>query len=249
MILVCGEALFDLFLDHENGQALSFDARPGGSPFNVAVGLARLRQPTGFLAGLSNDLLGERLARMLAEEGVDTRFVRRRPRPTTLSIVGVDVDGGPAYAFYGDGTADRDLFLSDLEPLPESISALQIGSFSTVVSPVGDTLEALVRREAGRRLVAYDPNVRTTIEPDLEVWRRKIAGLVSSVHLLKISAEDMEILYAGADPAALARTWLSSGVRMVVLTRGGGGATAWTRHTRGRRLRFPGDRGRHSRCG
>ena len=44
MFVVCGEALMDVFDGgaHAHGQAL--DARVGGSPFNVAVGLARLAQ-------------------------------------------------------------------------------------------------------------------------------------------------------------------------------------------------------------
>ncbi len=38
MILVCGEALFDLFAENGEGDRLTLDARIGGSPFNVAVG-------------------------------------------------------------------------------------------------------------------------------------------------------------------------------------------------------------------
>jgi fructokinase len=43
MIPVCGEELFDVFLDKDRGASQPFDARPGGSPFNVAVGLAPAR--------------------------------------------------------------------------------------------------------------------------------------------------------------------------------------------------------------
>jgi len=60
MFVVCGEALWDLF-GRESAAGLSFDARVGGSPFNVAVGLARLDQSAALLTGLSTDRLGERL--------------------------------------------------------------------------------------------------------------------------------------------------------------------------------------------
>ena len=60
MFVVCGEALYDLFAS-EGPQGLSFDARIGGSPFNVAVGLARLGQPSGLMTGMSTDNLGRRL--------------------------------------------------------------------------------------------------------------------------------------------------------------------------------------------
>ena len=45
MILVCGEALVDLFVLGENGARLAAEAVAGGSPFNVAIGLARLGCP------------------------------------------------------------------------------------------------------------------------------------------------------------------------------------------------------------
>ncbi|MFI5019669.1 MAG: PfkB family carbohydrate kinase, partial [Dongiales bacterium] len=87
---------------------------------------------------------------------------------------------------------------------------------------------SLLRREQGHRLIAYDPNIRITIEPDIEVWRRKLESLLPLVHLLKISLEDFNLLFPGADPAETARRWLGRGPRLVVLTRGSEGAWGWT---------------------
>ena len=76
MFLVCGEALFDFFLEREVGPAAAtYDARAGGSPFNVAIGLARLGQASGLLTGLSSDLLGQRLAQVLADVAAGTASV------------------------------------------------------------------------------------------------------------------------------------------------------------------------------
>lgn len=74
MFVVCGEALWDLF-GIENAAGLSFDARIGGSPFNVAVGLARLEQPVALFTCLSTDRLGQRLFNALKTEGVETGLV------------------------------------------------------------------------------------------------------------------------------------------------------------------------------
>ena len=81
-------------------------ARAGGSPFNVAIGLARLGQASGLLTGLSSDLLGQRLGQVLAAEGVSTAYAIPTDRPTTLSLVGLDTAGVPAYQFYDNGSAD-----------------------------------------------------------------------------------------------------------------------------------------------
>jgi len=82
-IVVCGEALMDVFALADTPTGLSLEARIGGSPFNVAVGLARLGRPVAFFGSISRDILGERLVRALRDEGVDTAPVvgsTRRPR-------------------------------------------------------------------------------------------------------------------------------------------------------------------------
>ncbi len=228
MILVCGEALFDIFIDEDRGASLSLDARPGGSPFNVALGLARLGQRVGFLCPLSQDLLGERLLRQLAIEGVATDFIQRRRANTTLSVVGLGPDGVPAYAFYGEGAAERPRGPPPQPGVNRGGGGGAVGGVGRGGGPGGGGVMALVRREAGRRLIAFDPNIRPTIEPDMAVWRDRLDALLGCVDLLKISAEDADLLFPGAPHAALAREWIGRGVRLVVITRGGEGVAAFT---------------------
>jgi fructokinase len=227
MFLVCGEALFDVFIGSQTDAALHLDARAGGSPFNVAVGLARLGQPVAFLCGLSSDMLGERLADTLRREGVDTRLCPRLDAPTTLGLVELDGQGVPRYAFYGNGAADRLLSADRLPVLDPAVRAIHLGSFASVVEPVAGALEALVRRERGERLIAYDPNIRLNVEPELERWRTKVDTLAGLAHLVKISDEDAHLLYGTVDDDALATRWLAAGTALVVMTRGGAGASAW----------------------
>jgi fructokinase len=228
MIISAGEALYDLFAQGDGDDGLTFDARVGGSPLNVAMGLARLGREAGFLTGLSTDLFGERLWAHLEKEGIDTELVVRMDRPTTLSVVGVDLAGVPSYAFYGAGAADRSLAPTDLPSWPDRARVLHIGSYSMVVDPVGSTLLGLARSIAGRCLVSYDPNVRPTIEPDMAIWRSRLEELLPSLSLLKISSEDFGLLYGDADKAAMAARWLEAGPALVVVTDGEDGAEAWT---------------------
>jgi fructokinase len=51
-IVVCGEALMDVFALADTPTGLSLEARMGGSPFNVAVGLARLAHPVAFFGSI-----------------------------------------------------------------------------------------------------------------------------------------------------------------------------------------------------
>ncbi|WP_018991038.1 carbohydrate kinase family protein [Aromatoleum toluclasticum] len=232
MFLVCGEALFDVFIGDETDNALHLDARPGGSPFNVAIGLARLGQPVAFLSGLAKDMLGDRLARVLAREGVDTAPCLRFDAPTTLGMIELDAAGVPHYAFYGNGAADRLLSAAQLPAFGPELQAIHLGSYATVVEPVATALETLVRRERDRRLIAYDPNVRLNVEPSIERWRERADTLAGLAHLVKISDEDVRLLYGETDEAALAQRWLAAGAKLVVVTRGADGASAWNANGR-----------------
>ncbi len=228
MFVVCGEALFDVFAQGETATGMALDGRIGGSPFNVAVGLARLGQPVGFFGGVSTGLLGQRLLRALQEEGVDTRCTPRSAAPTTLSLVGLDTQGVPSYAFYGTGAADREVGLEALDAIPGEARVFQFGSYAMVVEPVAATQKALVEREHRRGLICYDPNVRLNVQPALQAWRDVLQWMLPRTHLLKVSDEDLQLLYPGVEPAQLAQQWLAAGVALVVVTRGAQGALGWT---------------------
>ncbi|MBO9513420.1 MAG: carbohydrate kinase [Variovorax sp.] len=230
MFVVCGEALMDVYMGAPTPAGMTLDARIGGSPLNVAQGLARLARPVAFLAGLSTDALGERLLASLRAEGVDTSLVVRSDAPSTLSVVSVDASGVPRYAFHGHGAADRQLTPGTLPHLPDTVRALQFGSYALVVEPVGAALRALAARERARRFISYDPNVRLNVEPDLGLWRSVVEEMVSIAHLVKVSDEDLGLLYPGEPPAQVAARWLAQGAMLVAVTRGRHGASAWTRH-------------------
>ena len=226
MFVVCGEALWDLFAAESEG-GLSFDACIGGSPLNVAVGLSRLGQAAALFTGLSTDRLGGRIHDVLVREHVNTGLLVRKPNPTTLSLVDVGEDGSPAYAFYGEGAADRSVERSELPTLPIDAWGVHAGSYSLAVDPVGDSLLALMEREAGRRLLTLDPNVRLNVEPDVAHWRHRIEAFVARVDLVKASDEDLALLYPGTEPGSIARNWLAAGAGVVIVTQGQDGAEAF----------------------
>lgn len=223
MFLICGEALYDFFLVEEGkGGRLNFDARPGGSPYNVAIGMTRLGASSALLTGMSNDMLGARLATILESEGVNGEYLVRTGRRTTLSLVGVDESGGPSYAFYGVDSADCSLTEAELPEVGPEIRGLHFGSYSIAVNPVADAFAALLARTPGL-FVSFDPNVRPTIEPNMAVWRQRVDALRKQTTLLKVSDEDIAMLHPDADPVGIVKAWAKDGPALVVLTRGGDG--------------------------
>jgi fructokinase len=228
MFIVCGEALFDVFATGATRTGLAFDGRIGGSPFNVALGLARLGQPVGFCGAIGTGFAGERLMQALADEGINADAVARVDAPTTLSLVGLDAASVPSYAFYGHGGADRQLRPEHLASVPVAARVFHFGSYAMVVQPVGATQRALVERECRRSVISYDPNIRLTVEPDLALWRETLQWMLPRTHLLKVSDEDLALLYPEQSIEAFAAAALAAGTPLVVVTRGAAGAVGFT---------------------
>lgn len=230
MIIVCGEALFDVFNDGglAGGAGFSLSARIGGSPFNLAVGLARLGAPPMFFGGLSGDVFGRRLADALAREGVNLEAAPRPSASTALVVVDLDAAGVPLYTLYGGQTAERVVTPVDLGRVPLDAAVIHVGSYCMAVEPVASTLRALVARQQGRSLIAFDPNVRLTIQPDRAVWIESMAWMLPRTDLLKISDEDIGHLYPGMTPRDFIALALRHGVKLVVVTRGADGVLAAT---------------------
>jgi fructokinase len=228
MIVSCGEALIDFLPMTGSDGSRGFRPLPGGSPFNIALAVARLEVPAGFLARLSTDLFGDLLLDCMAENRVDPALVRRADEPSTLAFVDAQPGEEPRYAFFANGAADRNLAPSDLPAaLSEAIACLHFGSNALAQEPSATTLEGLMRREHGRRVLSLDPNIRPTLIADPAGYRRRFEGWLRLASLIKLSRADLAWLYPEADPEATAAGWLACGPALVVVTRGPDGAVAF----------------------
>ena len=228
-VVVAGEALVDLVPDPDG----RLRALPGGSPFNVAVGLGRLGVDTALLGALSDDAFGALLAGRLDEAGVRVRPAARTSRPTTLAMVHLDDAGHASYGFYLDGTSATGLGGADVAqahaeepalataPLHVSLGAVTLASDGT-----GATLAGLIADAPSRPFVSLDPNVRPAVITDMAAERAALERAVAAVDLVKVSDEDLAALMPGRDPLAVAGEWARSGPALVVVTRGRDGATA-----------------------
>ncbi len=228
MILCAGEALIDMLPRMSKDDESSFVPVAGGSVFNTSIALGRLGVPVRFFTGLSNDLFGQKLESSLAASGVDAGSCVRSDRPTTLAFV-VLTDGHAKYAFYDEATAGRMLSVTDL-PAPEAlgdIAALFFGGISLVVEPCASTYEALALREAPHRLVMIDPNIRPGFIKDEAAYRARIDRMIAAADIVKVSDEDLNWLAGGGDQETLARGLLARGPKMVCVTCGKDGVTAY----------------------
>lgn len=227
MFLICGDNLFDVFMEPGTDAATAkFTSRAGGSPFNVAIGMRRLQADAGYFSALSTDPLGRKLHRVLQDEDVDLRYTLDTDRKTTLSMITLDEEGVPAYTFYSENAADTGVTPADVPALSDDVRGVHFGSYSLVTTPCADALYALAE-QAQDRLISLDPNIRPTVQPDMAVWRARVAALIPFVSVLKISSEDLELIHPDMDAATFAQNMLAAGVKLVVVTDGGERALGW----------------------
>jgi fructokinase len=221
VIIIGGEALVDLVDDGGTPRSVA-----GGGPFNTAIAFGRLDVPVGFVGTISRDADGRMLAQRLIDAGVDTSVVRWSDAPTPRAVVQHLRDGRNEYTFHLDGTALADLPADELPVLPERAWAVHVGTLALAIDPPASAFEALVDREAGRRQIVLDPNVRPAIFGDVEHYRRRFERLTRLADVVKLSDDDAAWIYPGRPVDQVLRMILDLGPRVVAVTRGENGAVA-----------------------
>ncbi|MGN6474688.1 MAG: carbohydrate kinase family protein [Mycobacteriales bacterium] len=211
---VIGEALVDIFTDVDGAVV----ERPGGSPFNIAVGAARLGIPTHLLTAVGDDARGKLLRRLLAAEGVDvTQALSLAPTP--IATASVDAAGHATYAFelIWDPHFGTDLPVLD---------ALHFGSLGSVIAPGAAEVAAVVDRYRDKALITYDPNWRmgTAIGTPVAF----VESNAARSDIVKLSDDDAAAIYPGMTLSEVAKRLLTLGPVLVVITKGAAGAAAWT---------------------
>lgn len=219
-ILCCGEAVLDMVPAALEGGGTGFRPVPGGAALNTAVALARQAVPAGFVGALSTDPAGERLAAHLRAEGVSLTHTTRSDRPCPLALA-QPVEDGTRFDLYDIGTAGALYAISDLpDPLPAGVRALVFGGISLIAPPSAEAFETLARREADRRLIWLDLNIRPGMVREAEGYRARLMRMAALADVVKVSDEDLHWL----GPGALDR--LRADAPLLLHTRGAQGAVA-----------------------
>jgi fructokinase len=110
--------------------------------------------------------------------------------------------------------------------LPERAEVIHVGTLGLAVDPPASAYEALLVREAGRRTIVIDPNVRPAVFGDQAAYRARFEGLAKLAHIVKLSDDDAAWIYPELELSDVLELILALGPRLVAITMGTGGATA-----------------------
>lgn len=228
MILSCGDALIDFVPVRAADGREAIRPAVGGSCLNIAVGVARLGIPTGFVGGISTDLFGRMIADHAAASNVDLRHATRSDHQTTLAFVRL-IAGESQYAFYDTETASANWTYRRGSISFDAIDAVHIGSTTLVHDRGAAEAGALIADAKATATISFDPNCRPNLVHDQPAYRARMGAFAANADIVRMSDVDFEYLFGEEDFAASAAALLAQGASLIVITRGTSGALAWHR--------------------
>lgn len=211
--LVVGETLIDLVTRADD----TTQEHIGGSPANVAVGLARLGHNVSLATMIGDDERGAMIASHFAREGISLAEGSVGRRRTSVATSTLDATGAAAYTF--DLTWD----LPEMASF-DKLAHVHTGSIAATLEPGASAVLTAVQSARPSATISYDPNVRPSLMGNPQDVRAKIEALIGLSDVVKASDEDIAWLYDGTPVAEVLRLWGQLGPPLMVVTRGDKGA-------------------------
>ncbi len=228
--LVIGEALVDIVRRPDG----SCREHVGGSPLNVAIGLARLDHPVRLAAHIADDRHGQAIVEHLAADGVSLTPGSTTADHTPTAVATLDEHGSATYEF------DIDWRLT--APLPTGAGHVHTGSIAAVLQPGAERVRDHLLGIRRHATISFDPNCRPSLIGAPQGARAPLEQLIGLSDVVKASDEDITWLYGeDADIDQVLRSWARLGPAVLVATRGAEGALVHCAST-GQTVSVPGRR-------
>ena len=165
-VITMGRSSIDLYSNDIGApfvEITSFAAYVGGCPTNISVGTRHLGLRSALLTAVGDDQVGNFILHFLQREGVETRFIPRKPgRRSSAVVLGIEPPDRFPLTYYRDNCADIELNIDDVlaTPISESRVLLIAGTdLSKEPSRSATLFAAETARQAGTT-VALDIDFR-----------------------------------------------------------------------------------------
>jgi 2-dehydro-3-deoxygluconokinase len=230
-VLTYGEAMA-LFVAEEMGSLSSvghFTKRIAGADLNVAIGLARLGFRVGYVSRVGADSFGRYVLDTLANEGIDASHVSIDSRyPTGFQLKSKETGGrDPSIEYFRKGSAASHLSVDDFDP--EYVNGARHLHLTGVAPAISASSRDLAFRlaesmRAAGKTISFDPNLRPTLWPSREAMAASLNALAALSDWVLPGLGEGLALTGYETPEDIARFYLDSGARGVVVKLGAQGA-------------------------
>lgn len=252
-LITMGRSSIDLYANDVGAAFVdikSFAAYVGGSPTNIAVGAQRLGLKTAVLTAVGDDPVADFILKFLNQEGVETKFIPRKPGTRTSAVVlGIEPPDKFPLVYYRDNCADNQLSIDDVLQTP--MSQCRIFEFSgTGLSREPSrsaNLFAAEQAKAAGALVVFDADFRPNQWHDARAFGVTVRSGLPLVDIVlgtedeckavtltdpsqvQVSHSQISGAQVAGDLAAAVQTMQRHGPKTIVVKRGERGATLFER--------------------
>src|SRR5438094_3084713 len=252
-LITMGRSSIDLYANEVGAPFVdikSFAAYVGGSPTNIAVGARRLGLRSAVLTAVGEDPVGDFILKFLKDEGVETRFIPRKPGTRTSAVVlGIEPPDKFPLVYYRDNCADNQLSIDDVLQCPLAqcrVFEFSGTGFSREPSRSAHLFAAEQAREAGAKVVldldfrpnqwhdprAFGVNVRASlplVDIVLGTDDECRAVTLTRSDQVKVAHSQISGARVAGDLAAAIQAIHQLGPKTIVVKRGEQGATLFER--------------------
>ena len=243
--ITIGRSSVDLYGAQVGGRLedmASFRKYIGGSPTNMAAGMARLGMRVAVITRVGDEHMGRFIREQLVREGVDVRGVRTDPeRLTALAILGIRDDRQFPLLFYRENCADMALCEDDIDPhfIAEARCVTVTGTHLSHPGPEAAAVKALEIARKGDARTALDIDYRPNLwgvaghgegESRYVESAAVTARLQSRLHLFDLivgTEEEFHIAGGSTDTIAALRSVRTVSDAVLVCKRGPMGSVAF----------------------
>jgi fructokinase len=224
MIAVLGEAIIDMIGGTGVDEQSCFYPHVGGCALNAATAAARLGSEVLYIGNISKDMFGKQINQHFVDNAVHLiPQLCEVPENTMIGFAQLNEQGSASYVFYSDNTTVTNLTaqtLSDVLAEVQHVSYMHIGSVSIALESSGVQILAALESAESLPAIFFDPNVRPTVITNFPAFRERVIALAKLSSVIKLSHEDLELIYPELSLSEAIEAFFSLGVVHLILTKG-----------------------------
>ncbi|WP_297137165.1 5-dehydro-2-deoxygluconokinase [Terrisporobacter sp.] len=217
-------------------ESTTFKKYLGGSPANIAVGLARLGKKVGFIGKVSDDRFGEYVVNYFNNEGIDTSNVSKCKNGESLGLTFTEIlsPTESSILMYRDGVADLMLDVDDIdEEYIKNTKAIVVSGTALCQSPSREAaLKAVELAKKNNTVVIFDIDYRSYTWKNKDEIAIYYSAVAKNSDIIIGSREEFDLteglMVSNSTDSETANRWLEYGNKIVVIKHGKEGSTAYT---------------------
>ncbi len=217
-------------------ESTTFKRYLGGSPANIAVGLARLGKKCGFFARVSDDQLGKFVTDYFEKEGIDTSHIVKCENGEKIGLTFTEIksETESSIVMYRNMAADLKLDVCDIdEEYIKKGKALLISGTALAESPSREAaLKAVALAKRNNVPIIFDIDYRAynwKNEDEIAIYYSAVA---KEADIILGSREEYDLtqklIKEGMDDIETAKYWHAQNAKIVIIKHGKEGSTAYT---------------------